>query len=155
MQKKDCSAIITLRNGKEYEGPKLSIIEDIPTKDEPTVEKNARNEKEYEKYEEVIVSKDKRSVSNHFLFPSALQKHKVGDKTLEILEVLKQVKINISFLDMIKQVFAYAKFLKDLWNMKRIIKLSKKAFLIEQVSAIIENKAMVKYKNPGCPTISI
>ena len=137
MQKKDCNAIITLRNGKEYEGPKLSIIEDIPTRDEPTVEKNARNEKEYEKYEEVIVSKDKRSVSNHFLFPSALQKHNVGDKTLEILEVLKQVKINIPLLDMIKQVPAYAKFLKDLWTMKRIIKLSKKAFLTKQVSAII------------------
>ncbi|KAL6343210.1 hypothetical protein AAG906_021008 [Vitis piasezkii] len=43
---------------------------------------------------------------------------------------------------------AYAKFLKDLCTMKRRIKLSKKAFLTEQVSAIIENKAMVKYKDP-------
>ena len=84
-----------------------------------------------------------------------MQRHKVGDKTLKILEVLKQVKINISFLDMIKQVFAYAKFLKDLCTMKRRIKLSKKTFLIEQVSTIIENKAMVKYKDPGCPIISV
>ena len=45
VQKEDYNAIITLRNGKEYEGPKLSISEDIPTRDEPTVEKNARNEK--------------------------------------------------------------------------------------------------------------
>ena len=137
MQKEDYNALITLKNGKEYEGPKLLIIEDIPTRDEPTMEKNARNEKKYEKYEEVIVSKDKRSVSNHLLFPSTLQRHKVGDKTLEILEVLKQVKINIPLFDMINQVFAYAKFLKDLWTMKRIIKLSKKAFLTKQVSAII------------------
>ena len=79
----------------------------------------------------------------------------MGDKTLEILEVLKQVKINIPLLDMIKQVPAYAKFLKDLCTVKRRIKLSKKAFLTEQVSAIIENKAMVKYKDPGCPTISV
>ncbi|KAL6311696.1 hypothetical protein AAG906_006554 [Vitis piasezkii] len=43
------------RNGKESEGPK----------DEPTVEKNVRNEKASEKYEEVIVSKNKMSVSNH------------------------------------------------------------------------------------------
>ena len=56
---------------------------------------------------------------------------------------------------MIKQVSAYAKFLKDLCTVKRMIKLSKKAFLIEKVSAIIENKAMVKYKDPGCPTISV
>ena len=56
---------------------------------------------------------------------------------------------------MIKQVSSYAKFLKDLCIVKRMIKLSKKVFLTEQVSAIIENKAMVKYKNPGCPTISV
>ena len=74
---------------------------------------------------------------------------------MEILEVLKQLKINIPLLDMIKQVLTYAKFLKDLCTVKRRIKLSKKAFLTEQVSAIIENKAMVKYKDPGCPTISV
>ena len=31
----------------------------------------------------------------------------------------------------------------------------KKAFLTEQVSAIIECKTPVKYKDPGCPTISV
>ncbi|RVX23466.1 hypothetical protein CK203_000885 [Vitis vinifera] len=41
----------------------------------------------------------------------------------------------------------YAKFLKDLCTMKRMIKLSKKAFLTEQVSAIIENKAMLSFGN--------
>ena len=56
---------------------------------------------------------------------------------------------------MIKQVPAYAKFLKDLCTVKRRIKLSKKAFITEQVNAIIENKAMVKYKDPSCPTISV
>ncbi|RVW20810.1 hypothetical protein CK203_114710 [Vitis vinifera] len=47
------------------------------------------------------------------------------------------------------------KFLKDLCTVKRRIKLTEKTFLTEQVSAIIENKAMVKYKDPGCPIISI
>ncbi|KAL6321855.1 hypothetical protein AAG906_035556 [Vitis piasezkii] len=70
------------------------------------------------------------------------KRHKVGYKTLEILEVLKQAKINIPLLDMIKQVLTYAKFLKDLCIVKRRIKLSKKTFLTEQVNAIIENKAM-------------
>ena len=83
MQKEDCNVVITLKNGKEYEGPKLPVSEDIPTRDKPTKEKNARNEKKYEKYKEVIVSKDKRSVSNHLSFPSAMQRHKVGDKTLK------------------------------------------------------------------------
>ena len=36
----------------------------------------------------------------------------------EILEVLRQVKVNIPLLDMIKQVPTYAKFLKDLCTSK-------------------------------------
>ena len=30
----------------------------------------------------------------------------------------------------------------------------KKAFLVEQVSAILQNNNALKYKDPGCPTIS-
>ena len=56
---------------------------------------------------------------------------------------------------MIKQVPTYAKFLKDLCTMKRGMNVDKKAFLTEQVSAIIQCKTPVKYKDPGCPTISM
>ena len=64
---------------------------------------------------------------------------------LEILEVLRQVKVNIPLLDMIKQVPTYAKFLKDLC--KRGLNVNKKAFLTEQVSAIIQCKSPLKYKD--------
>ena len=56
---------------------------------------------------------------------------------------------------MIKQVLTYAKFLKDLCTVKRGLGIEKKAFLTEQVSAIIQNKTPVKYKDPGSPTISV
>ena len=72
-----------------------------------------------------------------------------------MLEVLRQVKVNIPLLDMIKQVPTYAKFLKDLCTVKRGFNVNKKAFLTEQVSAIIECKTPMKYKDPGCPTISV
>ena len=39
--------------------------------------------------------------------------------------------------------------------MKRGINVDKKAFLTEQVSAIIQCKTPVKYKDSGCPTISV
>ena len=39
--------------------------------------------------------------------------------------------------------------------MKRGLNVDKKAFLTEQVSAIIQYKTPVKYKDPGCPTISV
>ena len=56
---------------------------------------------------------------------------------------------------MIKQVPTYAKFFKDLCTVKRGQNVDKKAFLTEQVSAIIQCKTLVKYKDPGCPTISV
>ena len=88
-------------------------------------------------------------------FPQALRgKKKVINQT-EILEVLRQVKVNIPLLDMIKQVPTYAKFLKVLCTGKRGLNITKKAFLTEQVNAIIQCKTPVKYKDPGCPTISV
>ena len=65
------------------------------------------------------------------------------------------MKVNIPLLDMIKQVPTYAKFLKDLCTVKSRLNVDKKAFLIEQVNAIIQCKTPVKYKDPSCPTISV
>ncbi|KAL6332453.1 hypothetical protein AAG906_008063 [Vitis piasezkii] len=87
-------------------------------------------------------------------FPQALHGKKGIKNASEILEVLRQVKVNIPLLDMIKQVPSYAKFLKDLCTIKRGLNVNKKAFLTEQVSAIIQCKSPLKYKDSGCPTIS-
>ena len=56
---------------------------------------------------------------------------------------------------MIKQVPTYAKFLKDLCTVKRGLNIDKKAFLTEQINAIIQCKTPMKYKDSGCPTISV
>ena len=76
------------------------------------------------------------------------------NRNFEILEVLKQVKVNIPLLDAIKQIPSYAKFLKDLCTVKRKLNVHKKAFLTEQVSTIIQNNRPPKFKDPSCPTIS-
>ena len=56
-------------------------------------------------------------------------------------------------LDAIKHVPSYAKFLKDLCTVKRKLNVKKKAFLAEQVSAILQNNNTLKYKDPGYPKI--
>ena len=56
---------------------------------------------------------------------------------------------------MIKQVLTYAKFLKDLCTVKKGLGIEKKAIITEQVSAIIQSKTPMKYKDPGSPTISV
>ena len=63
--------------------------------------------------------------------------------------------MNIPLLDMIKQVPTYAKFLKDLCTIKKGLGINKKAFLTEQVSSIIQSRTLLKYKDPGSPTISV
>ena len=88
-------------------------------------------------------------------FPQALRSKKKASQQAGILEVLRQVKVNIPLLDIIKQVPAYAKFLKDLCTIKKGLGIDKKTFLTEQVSSIIQCKTMVKYKDPGTPTISV
>ncbi|RVW74873.1 Retrovirus-related Pol polyprotein from transposon 297 [Vitis vinifera] len=156
----EVKTIITLRGGKQVDQP-------MPKPKENKGGEQAENVKEQEKWKEV--NEDDRSKQDEFVneeikkkdkllsppFPKALQSRKVVNNATEIFEVLKQVKVNIPLLDMIKQVPSYAKFLKDLCTMKRGLNINKKAFLTEQVSAIIQCKTLIKYKDPWCPTISV
>ncbi|RVW66716.1 hypothetical protein CK203_065743 [Vitis vinifera] len=164
-QMKDVKALITLRSGKKIEKPTPK----------PHVEKeeeikkgrgNGRQEseisekkKDYDSTMNAIPEKElqeemlKKSTSPPF--PQALHGKKGIRNASEILEVLRQVKVNIPLLDMIKQVPTYAKFLKDLCTIKRGLTVNKKAFLTEQVSAILQCKSPLKYKDPGSPTISV
>ena len=138
----EVKAIITLRSGKEIEQP-------VPmTSEEICKEKKAEPER-------VIINEELVKRSMPPPFPQALRGKKKIPNQAEISEVLRQVKVNIPLLDMIKQVPTYSKFLKDLCTIKKGLGIEKKAFLTEQVSAIIQSKTPVKYKDPGSPTISV
>ncbi|RVW69409.1 hypothetical protein CK203_061795 [Vitis vinifera] len=54
-----------------------------------------------------------------------------------------------------KEIKNSSEILEDLCTVKRGLHVTKNAFLTEQVSAIIQSKSPVKYKDPGCPTISV
>ena len=49
----------------------------------------------------------------------------------------------------------YAHFLKDLCTTKRAINVPKRAFLASNVSSIMSNQVPLKWKDSGCPMISI
>ncbi|GAV57965.1 LOW QUALITY PROTEIN: hypothetical protein CFOL_v3_01501, partial [Cephalotus follicularis] len=80
---------------------------------------------------------------------------KVG-RMEEMMELFKQVQINLPLLYTIHQVPAYAKFLKDLCTTKHKLKthIPKTVHLTEQVSAVLSNKLPHKLKDPGAPLIS-
>ena len=138
----EVKVVITLRSGKEIEQPVSKPVE------------KANREKEMES-DQIIITEDSMKKNMPPPFPQALKGKKKASKQVEILEVLRQVKVNIPLLDMIKPVPTYAKFLKDLCTVKRGLNVDKRAFLTEQVSSIIQCKTPVKYKDPGSPTISV
>jgi len=88
-------------------------------------------------------------------FPERLREStqfgKQGEKIQDMLEIFKQVKINIPLLDAIKQIPSYSKFLKDLCTQKRKTKshTPKKVVLTEQVSSLLQHSIPLKYKDPG------
>ena len=138
----EVKAVVTSRSGKELRPVVPAPVKSAPIVADPPQEEQSANREEA-----------KTSVPPPFL--QALRKKKSSVNQKKMIEVLRQVKVNIPLLDMIKQVPTYAKFLKDLCTVKRGFNVNKKAFLTEQVRAIIECKTPVKYKDPGCPTISV
>ena len=138
----EVKAIITLRSGKEVDQPMPKPVEE------------SRQGKELQS-KHILLKEDSMKYRIPPPFPQALRGKKKASEQADILEVLRQVKVNIPLLDTIKQVPAYAKFLKDLCTIKKGLGIEKNAFLTEQVSAIIQSKYPVKYKDPGSPTISV
>ena len=64
------------------------------------------------------------------------------------------MKDNLPLLHVIKKIPTYVKVIKDICTLKRKHNVSKKTFLVEQVSAIIERKTPPKFKDPDCPTVT-
>ena len=138
----EVKSIITLRSGKEVDQPLPKPVEE------------SRQGEEIQS-EHILLEEDSMKYRIPPPFPQALRGKKKATQQAGILEVLRQVKVNIPLLDLINQVPAYAKFLKDLCIIKKGLGIEKKAFLTEHVSAIIQSKYPVKYKDPGSPTIPV
>ena len=124
--------MITLRSGKEVD---LSTSK-LEHESEREVEKKNReeikgkrkwNSTKNEDLEATMNEKSKRTINQEEMikkhmpppFPQALHGKKGINNASEILEVLRQLKVNIPLLDMIKHVLTYAKFLKDLCTIKK------------------------------------
>ena len=138
----EVKAIITLRSGREVDQP-------MPK----PVEESSKGEELQSKH--ILLKEDSMKYSMPPPFPQALRSKKKASQQAGILKVLRHVKVNIPLLDIIKQVPVYAKFLKDLYTIKKGLGIKKKAILTEQVSAIIQSKNLIKYKDLGSPTISV
>ncbi|RVW62932.1 hypothetical protein CK203_062870 [Vitis vinifera] len=162
---REVKAMITVRSGKEVDlftsKPEHEPeSESEKEKREEIKGKRKGNNTKKEDLEAIVNERPKRTINQEEVikkhmsppFPRALHGKKGIINASKILEVLRQVKVSIPLLNMIKQVSTYAKFLNDLCTIKRGLNVSKKAFLTKQVSSIIQCKSLVKYKDLGYPT---
>nr|GEZ47089.1 hypothetical protein [Tanacetum cinerariifolium] len=168
--------VISLQNGKTYNNDiKISSVddfshdvEDFITDDEIVVEgKNADNVKSDSELNpganESPKAREGSVSSTTTPYPAALEKPtsarlaKKGPHSEDMWETFKQVKINLPLIDAIKQIPAYAKFLKNLCTQKRKLKVTLpiKIDLTEHVSAALSSYLPLKFKDPGAPLILV
>ncbi|KAL6310742.1 hypothetical protein AAG906_028224 [Vitis piasezkii] len=118
----------TVRQDEELMAKK-TLVKESNNQEEKSGKKSA-SKSSIEEEPRIVIKEDMMKKHMPPPFPQALHGKKEIKNSSEILEVLRQVKVNIPLLDMIKQVPTYAKFLKDLCTVKRV-------------------------QDPGCPTISV
>ena len=131
-QMREVKAVITLWSGKEVDLPTPKPEQEPETaaeKDKKEENKGKKKESSTKKedLEAKVNEKPERTINQEEVikkhmpppFPQALPGKRGINNTSEILEVLRQLKVNIPLLDMIKHVLTYAKFLKDLCTIKK------------------------------------
>ncbi|GJV91877.1 reverse transcriptase domain-containing protein [Tanacetum coccineum] len=86
-------------------------------------------------------------------FPRRLRKEKEEAQQKKFLENLKQLHINLPFIEALAQMPKYAKFLKGLLTNKARLEEACKIIMNERCSAVLLNKLPSKEKDPGSFTI--
>ncbi|GJR94509.1 hypothetical protein Tco_0266683 [Tanacetum coccineum] len=86
-------------------------------------------------------------------FPRRLRKEKEEAQQKKFLENLKQLYINLPFIEALAQMLKYAKFLKGLLTNKARLEEACKIIMNERCSAVLLNKLPSKEKDPGSFTI--
>jgi hypothetical protein len=153
---------VTLRNGKEYEGPKVpeegeqnvTQSETIVTPKEPIA--NPTNLDNLQNNGNSVPNKGKAPEIPKYIpphrfvpFPQRLVKHKLDQQYAKFVEHLKKLNITIPFTETITQMPTYAKFLKEILTNKRTIEEVGTVSLNEECSALFSNKLPPKLKDPG------
>ncbi|XP_070055338.1 uncharacterized protein [Nicotiana tomentosiformis] len=139
----------TEKNSKETE---LKIEDN----DKKTEKKKGKKGAEKKKKDETSRREESNEESKHMLvlpFPQKLYREKLNKQFERFLDMLRQVNVNLPFTEVLSQMPAYAKFLKEILTKKRKIEETSVVKLTEHCSAILQNKLPQKCGDPGTFTI--
>ncbi|XP_047259861.1 uncharacterized protein LOC124892682 [Capsicum annuum] len=152
--------VITTRSGKILSGPFVGknivdeVVDDEPEEGGPVGAKkldNPPNALEKEKYKEnevVVTTTQKPSPS----FPQRLKKKTDETKFSKFMSMLKQLTMNVPFVEALEKMLGYSKFMKDLLKNKRAVRYE----LVENLHHcnVVSTRSLVQKKaNLGAFTI--
>ncbi|XP_021728720.1 uncharacterized protein LOC110695797 [Chenopodium quinoa] len=164
--KPDSCKAITLRLGTSYEGPKdedsenkkegeESVSQDKEVEEEKVVEKErSMEEKKSKDVVTYLTSSEARNLSRPVPFPGRLEERKLNDKFARFLSVMKNLHINLPFIEVVTQMPSYSKFLKYILTNKK--KLNDELITLpHQLSALVQHKMPKKKKYLGSFTLTV
>ena len=134
MNPKDNVSAITLRSGRQLEETSKGRKE---TDKDLGIEKDEVTTSREENMTQKVISKPSILTYNP-PFPSRFAKTKKEESDKEILDVFRKVHVNIPFLNVIKQVSHYAKFLNELCTNKLNLKGNEVVSVGENVSVVLQ-----------------
>ncbi|XP_070029818.1 uncharacterized protein [Nicotiana sylvestris] len=136
---------------------KKNSKETLKIEDDKNIEKKkGKKGAEKKKKEETLRREESNEESKHMLaltFSQKLFREKLDKQFERFLDMLRQVNVNLPFTEVLSQMPAYAKFLKDILTKKRKIEETMVVKLTEHCSAILQNKLPQKCGDPGRFTI--
>ncbi|XP_021770671.1 uncharacterized protein LOC110734834 [Chenopodium quinoa] len=171
IRKPDSCKAITLRSSTSYEGPKKgdtkkgnseekkegeeSVGEDKKIEEEKVVEKEKSMEKKKLRDEKTTSTpSEARNLDGPVPFPGRLAERKLNEKFAKFLSVMKNLHINLPFIEVVTKMPSYFKLLKNILTNKR--KLNDELIILpHQVSALVQHKMPKKQKDPGSFTLPV
>ncbi|CAM8886827.1 unnamed protein product [Rhodiola kirilowii] len=160
---------MTLRSGRklvvqpmeseEEENPRLPGVEQMRPKALRTLEQDATKKtaspvpasEEHRSRAEPRTETSKISAALPFPVPARVPKQHVMDE--DVFEFFSKVEINIPFLEAIKQIPRYVKFLKELCTNRWRSTRNDQELMSRNVSAVIQRKVPPKCGDPGTYTV--
>ncbi|XP_070025550.1 uncharacterized protein [Nicotiana sylvestris] len=120
--------------GKEKESEQLS---------EPVIEKASSKEKTQSNGQRLTPAP----------FPQRLAKQKKDDQYMKFMEMLRQIKLNIPLMDILREMTEYAKMMKDLMSRKFDFQDLSTVALTQTYNAVVTRPIAQKLSDPGSFTI--
>ncbi|KAL5551770.1 hypothetical protein UlMin_001946 [Ulmus minor] len=156
---------ITLRSGSTVEVPEVKkrtqkdsvvVQEEVITEQGNEQRENIEVENSAEKSEADATIVPQQTLQQHRPpppFPQRFQKQQQDKKFRKFMDVLKQLHINIPFVEALEQMPNYVKFMKDMLTKKRRFGEFETIALTRECSAALQSKLPPKLQDPGSFTI--